>query len=290
MRPTPYPDLNAVLGELVAAQREILRDTLVGAYLQGSFAVGDFDEHSDVDFITVVTDELSPGQVGALQGMHPRVHGLPCPWAQHLEGSYFPRDVLRTYLRAGDRLWYLDHGSTVLERSDHCNTALVRRVVREHGVTLTGPDPTSLVDPIPVAVLRREIATTIARYGAAVLEHPEAYDNRFYQTYLVLNFARMLHDLHTGQPGSKRAGAEWAKANLDPCWHDLIDRAWSGRPDPATSVRQPADPADFARTLAFLRLILAESARYMAGVEADRRAPPAGWSMAAEPEDSCPDS
>jgi hypothetical protein len=63
----------------------------------------------------------------------------------------------------------------------------------------------------------------------------------------------MLHDLHTGFPGSKRAGADWAKASLDPAWADLIDRAWTGRPNPALSVRQPADPSEFERTLEFVR-------------------------------------
>ena len=74
----------------------------------------------------------------------------------------------------------------------------------------------------------------------------------------MLHYCRMLHDYRQGAPGSKRAGAEWAKATLDPAWAPLIDRAWATRPDPARSVRTPADPADFAATLAFLRTVLAE--------------------------------
>lgn len=58
----------------------------------------------------------------------------------------------------------------------------------------------------------------------------------------------------------KRAGVEWAKATLDPSWADLIDRTWAGRPNPALSVRQPADLADFSATLQFLRYIMNESA------------------------------
>jgi predicted nucleotidyltransferase len=73
---TPYPELDAVLAELVAGVRGALGDALVGAYLQGSFAVGDFDEHSDVDFIVVARDEPSDAQVAALQTMHARVYDL----------------------------------------------------------------------------------------------------------------------------------------------------------------------------------------------------------------------
>jgi hypothetical protein len=259
--PTPYPELNEVLQELVTSLQRELGDGLVGACLQGSFAVGDFDRHSDVDFVVAVRDELSDDRVLALNAMHRRIYRLDCPWAQHLEGSYFPATVLRHYDQSAQPLWYLDHGSDTLVRSDHCNTIVVRWVVREHGVGLIGPSPATLVEPIPVSALRHEVQATIHDWGQQILDRPEPYRNRFYQAFIVLNYCRMLHDLVRGRPGSKRAGALWAKATLDPVWTALIDRAWDGRPDPALSVRQPADPADFASTLKFIAYVREESAR-----------------------------
>lgn len=120
--------------------------------------------------------------------------------------------------------------------------------MREQGIPLTGPAPNTLVAPISVAALRKEIFATMQSWGEAILAHPDGYKNRFYQTYIVLNYCRMLHDLHNGFPGSKRAGAAWAKAHLD--------ISWAGRPNPALSVRQPADPADFEVTLAFVRFMV----------------------------------
>jgi len=260
-QPTPYADLNTVLAELVSSVRSALGDTFVGAYLQGSFAVGDFDHHSDVDFIIAIRDELTDSQVAGLQAIHQRVYSLDSEWAKHLEGSYFPLAVLRRRERRGTPLWYLDHGSRSLVRSDHCNTMLVRHVVREMGVTLAGPSPATLVDPIPVDALREETRATIRDWGRQILDQPEVCANRFYQGYLVLNYARMLHDLTVGRPGSKRVGAEWAKARFGPAWAGLIDRAWGGRPNPAVSVREPADPADYERTLEFVRLIMREAER-----------------------------
>ena len=64
--PTAYAELNIVLGELVGSAQEILGDHFVGAYLQGSFAVGDYDHHSDVDFIMVLEKALSDDEVHAL--------------------------------------------------------------------------------------------------------------------------------------------------------------------------------------------------------------------------------
>jgi predicted nucleotidyltransferase len=51
MFPTPYVELNAVLRALVEGMQAALGDDFVSACLQGSFAVGDFDGDSDVDFV-----------------------------------------------------------------------------------------------------------------------------------------------------------------------------------------------------------------------------------------------
>jgi hypothetical protein len=96
-----------------------------------------------------------------------------------------------------------------------------------------------------------------------ILDDPIPYKNWFYQTYIVLNFCRMLHDLYRGYPGSKPEGAVWVKSAFNSKWSDLIDRAWDGRPDPALKVRQPADPEDFALTLDLLKVIMKESKSFM---------------------------
>ncbi len=260
--PTPYPELNTVLRELVRSVQEILGATFVGAYLQGSFAVGDFDVHSDVDFIIVVEDELSHDQIDALQAMHERIFCIDIPWAQHLEGSYFPRDVIRRPPERGRRLWYLEHGAHSLVEADHCNTLVVRWVVREEGVTLAGPAPKTLVDPISAEALRAEMWNALTGWGREIIANPKPYYSHFYQSFIVLHYCRVLHDLHTGYPGSKRAGAEWAKANLDVSWSALIDRAWDGRPDPYASVRRPPDPEDFEKTLKFVEYAIKESEEF----------------------------
>ncbi len=253
---TPFVDLNGVLHQLVSELHGALGDKLVGVYLQGSFAIGDFDEHSDVDFIVAITAPLTPAEVDRLQEMHGRIYDLECPWAQHLEGSYFPLDVLRVP-DVGRPLWYLNHGARSLIESNHCNTRVVRWTVRERGVTLFGPPPVSLVDEVAVEELRAEIRTVMKDWGAEILGEPDRYRNHFYQAFIVLSYCRMLHDQRTGTISSKKTGAEWMQAR-SPEWADLIERAWTGRPDPAASVRRPADPKDFALTFEFLQEVLTE--------------------------------
>jgi hypothetical protein len=254
-QPTPYPDLNAVLRELTESVQANLGSHLVGIYLQGSFAVGDFDAHSDVDYIIVVQNELSEEQVAILQTMHARIYDLDCAWAQHLEGSYFPIQTLWLPPQPGETVWYQDNGARQLIRSVHCNTLVMRWQLRQHGIPLVGPEPVTLLPPIPDAALRREILAVIHDWGGEILGNPEHFNNRFYQGFIVLSFCRMLHSLHTGTIESKRRSAEWAKATLDHAWRDLIDRTWATRPVPEVSVRTRADPADFQRTLTFVRYV-----------------------------------
>ena len=72
--PTPYPDVNAVLHELLAGVQAILGDHFVGLYLHGSLAIGDFNPHrSDIDFVVVTAGELPDEMLPALEAMH--AHG-----------------------------------------------------------------------------------------------------------------------------------------------------------------------------------------------------------------------
>ena len=114
--PTSDPDLNAVLDEFVRSVQDILKENFVSAYLQGSFAVGDWDLDSDVDFTVVVEKEIAEVELQELQAMHARLYRLESNWAKHLEGSYFPRDLLRSHDPAKREIWYLDntHDTLVL--------------------------------------------------------------------------------------------------------------------------------------------------------------------------------
>jgi predicted nucleotidyltransferase len=259
---TPYQSLNAVLDELVAGTRSVLRGIFCGAYLVGSFALGDADEHSDVDFLVVTEKELDDVQTEGLRELHRRLFRLDVAWAQHLEGSYVAREILRRVDPARTPLLYLDNGASELVLDDHCNTAVVRWTLREHGVVLAGTEPTSLVDPVSAEQLRAEALATLPLYVEWAPEPTKAGGmSRWKQPYLVLTFCRLLHTLDSGRVGSKREAAEWALAALDEEWAPLIQRALDDRPDPWLRVHQPADRDVVARTLAFADYALGRASR-----------------------------
>ena len=261
MHATPYPSLDVVLDELVAGAGRVLGPNFCGAYLVGSFALGDADEHSDVDFLVVTHDEVG-GEVGELQALHRRLYALEVSWAQHLEGSYVSRHVLRRVDPAHTKLLFLDNGAHELVRDDHCNTAVVRWTLREHGVVLAGPEPAALVEPVSAEQLRAEARATLPLYVEWAPERTKAGGmSRWKQPYLVLTFCRLLHTLESGRVSTKREAGEWSLQTLDEEWKPLIRRALEDRPDPWLRVHQPAEPALAARTLAFAAYALAFTRR-----------------------------
>ena len=75
---TPYQDVNVALNLVLSNMQAILGDQLIGLYLGGSLALGDFNPHrSDIDFTAVTVDELPPETIVALEEMHtpPLGHG-----------------------------------------------------------------------------------------------------------------------------------------------------------------------------------------------------------------------
>jgi hypothetical protein len=281
-RPTPYADLNAVLDQLVEGAKSLLADNFVGAYLQGSFALGDFDEHSDVDFIIAVHEDIPPEQVQALQALHDRLHALESPWAPRLEGSYAPRAILRRWSTSprdppgeprpddwadpgtsglAPRVYpflFLGNGERVLVRSEHDNTQVVRWILREKGVALAGPPARSLVDPVAPEALREEVRTLLDRID--LMDEPGIATQMSTQCFMAVLAGRALYALATGRIGSKKAAVAFARQRLEPRFADLIERGWrerEGRPADAAAVaaylRQAADGDDAAATLDLLR-------------------------------------
>ena len=247
---TPFDDLNQLLVELVVGATEVLGDSFCGAYLQGSFAVGDADADSDVDFIVVTKEDVTPKQQAELQALHQTLYTLPTSWAQHLEGSYIPRKVLRRPDPDRRPLLYLDNGATEFALDNHDNTAVVRWSLREHGVVLAGPDPRELVEPIAADKLRAEMRWALGHWQAWFRSIDSI--SRRALAVAVLSHARILHTLAIGEVSSKRTAGEWALRALDPEWAPLIRWALEDRPDPWTKVREPADPALLHRTRQFL--------------------------------------
>lgn len=261
----PYPGLRLVLETFVAGVQDAVGANFVGAYLVGSLATGDFDRDSDIDFLVVTNEELTDAEVQSLQALHLKLHNLGCYPAQHLEGSYIPRDFLNRADQVGTQLfWYIDNGSTVLERSLHDNKWHVRWILREYAITLSGPDPKVLVEPVLPEALLDEMVVSVEKlrsdFVAEIGKSLRWFNSRFAQSFTVLTCCRMLHTLENGAVNSKRAGAEWAERSLGTEWHKLVRQAWAEREGVrfGVKVRQLADAESLEETAQFIVYVQSE--------------------------------
>lgn len=239
---TNNSELNLVLTELVRGIKAILGDNFLGAYLSGSFAHGGWDANSDVDFDIVIESDLLPPELEPLKVHHARVFLIESYWSRHLEGAYFPREVLGDLYCTDQPIWYLDNGSLNFEKSVHDNTLVNRWVLRERGIVLDGPDLKQWIPPIPEDFLKKEIRKTMIDWCGEISKGTYKLDTQWAQSFAVLMYCRMLHSLETGEIGSKALGAEWAKKVLDPKWQGLIDDALSARTYQSTHWYLPSDP------------------------------------------------
>ena len=126
--------------------------------------------------------------------------------------------------------FYLDNGAWSLVWSDHCNTAHVRWLLREHGIVLAGPSPEQLIEPVAPDALREEAMRALEEY-ATWAEQSRPF-NRWQQPYLVLTFCRLLWTLHHETVTTKRDAGEWALGEANAEWNELIGQALADRADP----------------------------------------------------------
>ncbi len=95
--PTPYPEVNALLQEVLVGAQQILGSHFIGMYLEGSLVSDDFDQDSDIDFVVVTDEDVSSDCFAALQVMHERIATLDSWYAIQLEGSYISQQALRRH-------------------------------------------------------------------------------------------------------------------------------------------------------------------------------------------------
>lgn len=264
----PYPELREVLEAFATQVSAELADNLVGIYMIGSLATGDFDLDSDVDFLVVTKAEINESTSKHLQAVQEKIYTMDCHPAHHLEGSFISLADLNDWQSVGIKeLYYFDNGWTEIEKSTHDNQWHVRWILRERGVTLIGPKPSELISEIPADELSKEMRSAMPetmREFESSMDQPRCYSNsRFGQPFAVLTFCRMLQTLQTGKVESKKSAAEWAKGVVDARWIKLIDAAWTEREGVRfmVKIKQRSEQSALEETLEFMKYVVGEVQR-----------------------------
>jgi hypothetical protein len=254
--PTSYPDVNAALGHFRDALQVMLGSQFIGMYLYGSLALGDFDPAgSDIDILVVTDGELSPDKLDALSELHRRFDASGSPWAARVEAAYVPAAVLQGRDTGAARYPQVEKGEAVVLLPLEDGWPFQCHSLREHGVTVIGPDPHALVAPVSYRAMREAAAVIVSDWLALSQRDPEWLawlQDRTGQAFVVLTLCRLLYTLDAGNVASKpraaRAAALWPAAP----WAALIERSLAQQ---RRHVETPTQ--DVEATLALLRFTAA---------------------------------
>ena len=230
--PTPYPDVNAVVSELLASVREVLGDQFVGFYLHGSLAHGGFGEGSDIDFCVVTAGELPRAMHADLAAMHERIASSGLRWATKLEGGYVPKRSLRRADPTNAPYPCFDAESGLHLARDNANVVLALHVLREQGVVVAGPDPRDLIAAIGPDDVREAVRGILREWWAPMLEDPTRLRELVYQRYAIVTMCRILYTLEHGAVVPKSVATRWAQETLDERWRPLMEWYCTGRSGP----------------------------------------------------------
>ncbi len=237
--PTPYPDVNTLLLDVLSGAQAVLGENFVGMYLYGSLASGGFDAaRSDVDFLVATAEPVTGPAFDALADLHARIAASGAPWADHLEGSYIPLAALRRYDPARSVHPHVGVGERFGLAGHDYDWVLNLCTLREHGVVLAGPPPRTFIDPVTPEQIRAAVAALLRSWWAPIAEDASRLQGE-YQPYAVLTMCRALYALSHGEMLSKPDAAAWAQESLDGRWTPLIERALAWRHgDPTRDVEQ----------------------------------------------------
>jgi len=226
---TPYPAINTVLTEWAERLKRLLGEKIVGLYLSGSLAYGDFvPDRSDIDLQAVVQSPLTEDELRSVEQLHKEMERTCPEWAERIECSYVPPELMcKLTPPATPRPWW--GFGTLYAAAPAGNEWIINHyLLSKHGIALKGPDFNELIPPIDIHTVRQASARDLLKEWVPKIDDDAWLSNSHYQSYLVLNLCRILHTVIHGEPASKKVAGQWAKATY-PQWKNLIEEAerWS---------------------------------------------------------------
>ncbi|MFD1320182.1 aminoglycoside adenylyltransferase domain-containing protein [Micromonospora sonneratiae] len=211
----------AYVDSVVRRLRAMLGEELIGVYPTGSLALDGYTPgRSDIDLIAVVDRTPPPETLTEIASRlaHDR---LPCP-ATGLEFVLYPSGTARAGRVDAGYVLDLNTGRELpskvsLDPSDGPGFwyAIDRSITCQSGTALTGPDPRTVLRPVPFDALLPVVVESIEAHLAATAEHG---DNS------VLNGCRALRFAAQRRWHAKPDAARWARSAA-PAHAGLIDAA-----------------------------------------------------------------
>ncbi|HKV58620.1 MAG TPA: aminoglycoside adenylyltransferase domain-containing protein [Ktedonobacteraceae bacterium] len=249
MQVTPYTHVNELLELILSSLQRILGTKLVGLYLYGSLVIGDFDpDISDIDLVVALSSEIDEKEFEALQKMHTDFAQQHREWDGRIEVCYISVAALKTVRSRTSTIANISPGEPFHRKESSREWLSDWHLVREKGVTLFGPSPKEVIEPIS----KDEFIQAIKAHARAWGEWIHDMHTWNGQTYAILTMCRALYTCTNGEQVSKKQAGIWAQQAL-PEWSQLIQNAIMWREGRRNE--QVDDEATFAETKRFMDFV-----------------------------------
>ena len=247
-------DARALLNEIAAEYREVLKENLVGIYTHGSLAFGCFSwAVSDIDFLVVVREKLMQTEkeklVGALLDRRNRApqkgFEMSVVLREHLRPFVYPTPFELHFSNAHLSA-VMDDLSGYCERMRGTDSDLAAHcaVIRAVGQTVVGEPIEEVFGEVPKEDYLSSIRSDIECAEDDILENP---------VYVTLNLCRVLAAVREGLILSKREGGLWGLAAPEIGWRGMMEGALAAYEGGEAFEPETAQAREFARHM--LRLI-----------------------------------
>jgi predicted nucleotidyltransferase len=179
--PTPYPAINTVLSEWAEAVKRLLGNKVVGLYLSGSLAYGDFvPERRDIDLQAVVQSPLTEDELRAVEQLQKQIEERYSQWADRIECSYVPLELMRELTPPATPRPCWGFGTFYPEAPAGNEWIINDYLLSKHGIMLAEPDFNDLIPPIHIDSVRRASAKDLFQEWLPKIDDAEWLSNSHY--------------------------------------------------------------------------------------------------------------
>lgn len=224
--PTPYEEINKLLGSFVVDIQKILSENLGGIYLMGSLTYGDFNPNSsDIDLQVVINKQMTTHQQDLIKQLHTQIANKYQKWTKRLECSYTPLAMLANNLPPLEPRPYYGE-DTFYPEAPYGNEWIINQyMLYQHGIALFGPDYKTLISPVNIVEVQKACIRDLLQEWQPKISDPEWLANSHYQSYLILNLCRILYTVMCSEFATKKVSSAWVKNHYAPQWRELIEAA-----------------------------------------------------------------
>jgi hypothetical protein len=217
--------IRPLLDDYVSLVNQHLPDLLRAFYLEGSIALGGFNERfSDIDFVAMLRRRINPSDIEALRHIHQVVEKNDPRWK--LSGSYLPSDALDCPDEFKSHPYYR---SGVLRLTRQFAWQSVEGwILKNHGIAVIGPEPQGLPFTVDWDLLIAKMVENLNSYWASWTKRPDGFIVMLSDwgiQWTVLGVLRQFYSFRENTITTKTKAGEYALTCLPIRWHPLVQEA-----------------------------------------------------------------